>query len=141
MALKKVSAPAASAENTEVAEKAPKEKKPRKVRPEFQVPPECVNEEGKLISIPETFDSAAVGKFRGWKKSEFADKATFFEYRAVLVEARMSRMAKLAERLRKDAAAERAGGGESAKKLRKLQKMREAAAALEAELAAEGIRV
>lgn len=144
MALKKVSAPAPASNassSTETVEKPEKVKKERKVRPDFEVPQECVNEEGKLTALPDTFSAEAVGKFRSWKRSEFADKATFLEYRAVLMEARIARMTKLADRLRADAAAERAGGGESAKKARKLQRLREAAAALEAELAAEGIHV
>ena len=118
-----------------------KKKRTKKVRPSFQFPKECLDENGKITSVPSTLTAENISTFARLKKEAFADRAANLEYRAVVVEARAARMTKLASRLREDAKMERSGGGEMAKKLAKLQKMRDAAKALEAELAAEGFSI
>lgn len=95
--------------------------------------------EGKLQAVPANWKPK---EHKPLKRSDFADEATFIEFRAILAEQKAERMATAARKLRQQAERIRQFGDEGTrKKANKLLKAREQMAALEKELAEAGIDV
>lgn len=98
-----------------------------------------VNAEGKIAGVPSDFDGAL---HLTPKKGEFASAADYYEFRAVIAEAKAQEFAATATKMREEAENIRKfGDPELRAKAKKMAKMREQLAALEAQLQAEGINV
>lgn len=120
-------------------QKPKKQKREKKSRPE--IPAELVkrNEAGKLTEVPIKWTR----QYKALKEKDFADEATFIEFKAHLLQekikddqARIAQMREEAKSIRK------IGGNEKVKKtVRKVQKMRAAMAEMMAALKEEGIEI
>jgi hypothetical protein len=96
-------------------------------------------QEGKLTAAPANYE---FGKFAKLKKSDFASKAAVMEFQANAMEFRAGKMMERAASLRTDARNTAKFGDEATvKKAKKMEKLRKALAALEAELEADGVQV
>ena len=109
--------------------------KPSKAKkPNFMasVDPATLDGEGKLTSIPTTFDPST---HRAPKRTNFADEADFYDFSATLLEDRMKRTVDKIAAMREQAVALRKHGDPAVrKKVAKLARMKAAMAALEKSL-------
>lgn len=98
-----------------------------------------VNAEGKIAGVPSDFDGSA---HLTPKKDDFANPADYYEFRAVLAEAKAAEQTATAAKMREEAENIRKfGDPEMRAKAKKAAKLRETLAALEAQLQAEGIEI
>lgn len=99
----------------------------------------CVDENGLLTSMP---DNYVYGDFKGLKKEQFANKTVNIEYRAGIFQWRGERMIKKAGSMRADAGRlAKFGDEKTAKKAKKVSRIREEYAKLMAELKADGVEI
>lgn len=140
---------------TKKVEKKDGEKKARKGRVELDYSKavdadgnSIVNEDGKLTALPLTVGEGDNVVFEGWnpkkhkplRKSDFAEEYMYMFFRAHVAQIRADQQAEKAKKLRKQAEQiQQFGDPKTRKKAKKLARMREQLAALEAELAGEGI--
>lgn len=123
-----------------------KGKKEKKERPVFKIAEavddkgkSVVNDDGALTAMPHNY---VVGQFKPLKKEDFADKGVAMAYRAAVMQHRGEKFLKVAADLRTGAANfAKFGDDKAAKKVKKLAKMREQYAALQKELAEEGVTI
>ena len=107
----------------------------------------AVNVEGKLLAIPVTIKDGEKVTYDGWDskrykpfaKKDFADEPTYLRFKALTIGEKAKRMMALSESLalKADQLA-KFGDKTTQKKVKKLSRMREALAALEADLKQEG---
>ena len=118
------SSPSTSAQVSEKAPKAKKEKQPKVKLPKYQIP------ESGLTTVPKDFDPA---KFARLSRKDFAEDFNFFEFRA-------DQMEKDAKELRAKAKLQRSlGSSEQRKALNSFVKGTKKLEELKARLLAEGV--
>jgi len=144
---KKVGTGTKAGQSAEQAEK-PKQRKQRKKKAQYPIQGAmdakgnpAHDENGKLTAVPATPEFNA-REHKPMTKKNFADEATFFDFKAHLADQNAEKAKELAESYRKKAKTLRQFGDEKTrKKASKLQKMQEMAQKLQAELESEGIDV
>ena len=103
----------------------------------FEVPADCLNEDGKIATVPTEYDPI---KNKPIKKSDFADSSIAMDFRAHCRVFRADKFTDLAAKLVRRAERVRKFGDEDTrKKALKRERLIEALAAVNAELEAEGI--
>jgi hypothetical protein len=112
-----------------------------------------VNDDGKLTGVPVAIPAAEEGgdpvqvgfdpaAHKPLVKDDFADSATYMDFRAYMCDMQIARKTELAKVLRKKAAKLRKYGDEKTRKrVMRLDRMKEQMAALQAELEAEGFEL
>jgi hypothetical protein len=102
-------------------------------------PADIVNADGRLTAVPEDFDNKL---HLSPKKGDFASEDLYSEFKASEYERRGNEMLETAKKLREQAAEIRTFGDPATRaKVKKLQRLRDAQAELEAALLAEGIEL
>lgn len=122
-------------------EKESKSKKEKVAKTQFIKTPEAksvLNKDGLISSVSGIKWDRKVHK--GLRKTDFADQAVYMEWQASQLDLRAASITAQATKLRKEAELARTvGTPEQRKKVAKLLKMKEAQAALRAELAKDGV--
>lgn len=122
---------------------APKtEKAPKKTRPVFPLKnavssdgPIALSEDGKLTSVPVNWTS----DYQNLKPGQFVHRAIYWEWRAHKISVRIKDLEGTRTEYMENAEEARKGPDPTKRKLKKLAKMRDQIAALEAQLQSEGI--
>ena len=126
----------------EKVDKKERVKKERKPKPVITADMAEVDGEGRFTATPTLDEGQSILNFAGLKKENFANEATFLDYKAMCMEARIEKSQKAAVRLREQAELSRKyGDTKLRKKAKKLMAARDAIADLEAELSAAGIEL
>jgi hypothetical protein len=124
--------------------KAKKERKPRTKRPAFDLSKAKagkagikLDDNGRLTAVPTNFEPS----YAPLRRSAFTDKATYYEFKATLVDGKIEKLEESKVEWLEKAEECRKGIDPLEKKKRKLTRMKKQMAELEKQLEAEGIEV
>lgn len=126
------------------AEAAPKTRKPKAVKPAFALTSATaadgsaikLDDKGRLTALPANWNPS----FKPISGKSFANRADRLLFKAILVDAVVTRLQEKAARLRERAANPGKAAVSNERKAKKLEKLRSQIAELEAALAADGIK-